>query len=359
MLRTRTSVLVAASALAVGVGAGASGWAAVTGGDGSAAPQRSTSTPVAATASALTVGEIYKSANPGVVEITARSTGGPEQGGFPFEQQQPRQGQAQGSGFVFDAAGHVVTNYHVVANASEFAVRFSDGSTYDAELVGSDPSTDLAVLKVDAPGDVVHPLDLGNSDDVEIGDGVVAIGSPYGLEETITSGIVSALDRTIESTNGYSIPGTIQTDAAINHGNSGGPLLDAQGDVVGVNSQIESESGGNTGIGFAIPSNTVRSVADQIVSGGDVEHAYLGVSLDDSTDPAGALVGAVTDGSPAEGAGLRAGDVVTSFDGEEITGASDLTGAVSALEVGDEIELTYVRDGDTKTVQVTLGTRPS
>jgi putative serine protease PepD len=359
MLRNRTSVLIAATALALGAGAGASGWAAVAGGDGAAAVQRSTSTPVAATRATLSVGEIYEAANPGVVEITARSSGATEQGGFPFEQQQPQGQQAQGSGFVYDADGQVVTNYHVVANASELEVRFSDGSTYDAELVGSDPSTDLAVLKVDAPADMLHPLDLGNSDDVAIGDGVVAIGSPYGLEETVTSGIVSALDRTIESTNGYSIPGTIQTDAAINHGNSGGPLLSAEGDVIGVNSQIESESGGNTGIGFAIPSNTVRSVADQIVSGGDVEHAYLGVSLDDSTDPAGALVGAVTAGSPAQEAGLRAGDVVTSFDGEEIAGASDLTGAVSAQQPDDEVELTYVRDGDTKTARVTLGTRPS
>jgi putative serine protease PepD len=357
MLRTRTSVLLAAGTLAVGVGAGASGWAAVTSGAGSTPQQRSTSTPVAATTSTLTVGEIYEAANPGVVEITARSSGGSE-GRGPFEQQQPGQ-QAQGSGFVYDADGHVVTNYHVVANATSFEVRFSDGSTYDAELVGSDPSTDLAVLDVDAPADALHALGLGDSDDVAIGDGVVAIGSPYGLEETITSGIVSALDRTIESTNGYSIPGTIQTDAAINHGNSGGPLLDAQGDVIGVNSQIESESGGNTGIGFAIPSNTVRSVADQLIAGDEVEHAYLGVSLQDSTDPGGARIGAVTAGSPAAGAGLRAGDVVTSFGGEDVESAGDLTSAVSAAQPGDEVELTYVRNGDTETVQVRLGTRPS
>jgi putative serine protease PepD len=359
MLRTRTSVLVAAGALAVGVGAGASGWAAVTGSDGTPASQSSSSTPVAATTSATKVGDIYKAANPGVVEITARSSGAAsEQGGFPFEQQ-PQQGQAQGSGFVYDAEGHVITNYHVVADATALEVRFSDGSTYDAELVGSDPSTDLAVLMVDAPADVLHPLDLGDSAEVQIGDGVVAIGSPYGLEETITSGIVSALDRTIESTNGYSIPSTIQTDAAINHGNSGGPLLNAQGEVIGVNSQIESESGGNTGIGFAIPSNTVRAVADQIVSGGEVEHAYLGVSLEDASDPAGAQVRAVTDGSPAADADLRVGDVVVSFDGEAIAGASDLTSAVSTYRPGDRVELTYLRGGDTRTVEATLGTRPS
>jgi putative serine protease PepD len=361
MLRTRTSVLIATGALAVGVGAGAGGWAAVAGEEASTADRASASRPVAAASSPSAIGQIYEEANPGVVEITARADSGPSQPGqFPFEEQAPgRQGQAQGSGFVYDAEGHVITNHHVVANATSLEVRFSDGSTYDAELVGSDPSTDLAVLKVDAPADVLHPLALGDSSAVEIGDGVVAIGSPYGLEETLTAGIVSALDRTIESTNGYSIPGTIQTDAPINHGNSGGPLLDAQGNVIGVNSQIESESGGNTGVGFAIPSNTVRSVADQLIAGDAVEHAYLGVSLEDSSDPAGARIGAVSPGSPADEAGLEARDVVTSFGGEEIADASDLTAAVSARQPGDEVELTYDRDGDTTTEQVTLGTRPS
>ncbi len=364
MLRTRTTLLLATGALAVGVGAGAGGWAALSGSEPGAAAQPSTSTPVASTSSKLTIGEIYAAANPGVVEITATSSGsapGSEASPFPFDQQpQERQrGQAQGSGFVYDADGHVITNYHVVANASSFEVRLSDGSTYEAELVGSDPSSDLAVLKVDAPADALKPLALGDSEDVAIGDGVVAIGSPYGLEETITSGIVSALDRTIESTNGYSIPGTIQTDAAINHGNSGGPLLNAEGDVVGVNSQIESESGGNTGVGFAIPSNTVRSVADQLIAGNAVEHAYLGVSLQDASDGPGAAIGAVTEGSPAQKAGLQAGDVVTSFDGEEIADASALTSAVSGKQPGDEVEVTVERGGDTKSVQVTLGTRPS
>jgi putative serine protease PepD len=359
MLRTRTSILVAAGALVVGIGVGVGGWSAIAGADAARAPAASTSRPVASTSSVLTVGEIYERANPGVVEITARSaeTSGP--GSFPFEQQPQEGGQAQGSGFVYDADGHVVTNHHVVANGTSFEVRFSDGSTYDAELVGSDPSTDLAVLKVDAPAGLLRPLALGDSADVAIGDGVVAIGSPYGLEETVTSGIVSALDRTIESTNGYSIPGTIQTDAAINHGNSGGPLLNAQGEVIGVNSQIESESGGNTGIGFAIPSDTVRSVAGQLVAGDEVEHAYLGVSVEDSSDPSGARIGAVTEGSPAAAAGLQVGDVVTALDSTGIEDASDLTTAVSAQEPGDEVQLTVVRDGDARTLRATLGTRPS
>jgi putative serine protease PepD len=356
MLRTRTSALLAAGALAVGAGAGAAGWAAASGGEPPAAAEEPTATPVASNQSTMSVAEIYKQANPGVVEITASSDGGGS-GDSPFGA--PQAQQAQGSGFVYDADGHIVTNHHVVAGATSLEARFADGSTYDAELVGSDPSTDLAVLKVDAPADELHPLELGDSGALEIGDGVVAIGSPFGLEETVTSGIVSALDRTIESTNGYSIPGTIQTDAAINHGNSGGPLLNGQGEVVGVNSQIESESGGNVGIGFAVPSNTVRSVADQLIAGEEVEHAYLGVSLETADDPSGARVAAVTAGSPAADAGLQVGDVVTAFAGEAIASAEDLTSAVSAQRPGDEIEVTYVRDGDTETTDVTLGTRPS
>jgi putative serine protease PepD len=188
---------------------------------------------------------------------------------------------------------------------------------------------------------------------------VVAIGSPYGLEETVTSGIVSALGRTIDSTNGYSIPGTIQTDAAINHGNSGGPLFNLRGQVIGVNSQIESESGGNTGVGFAIPSNTVRSVVDQLIAGDQVEHAYLGVSLQATTDTGGAEIGSVTGGSPAAKAGLETGDVVTAFDGDSIDSADALSAAVSSKSPGDEVSVTYTRSGESHTVQVTLGTRPS
>jgi putative serine protease PepD len=205
----------------------------------------------------------------------------------------------------------------------------------------------------------LHPLSLGDSGAVAVGDGVVAIGSPYGLEETVTSGIVSALGRTIQSTNGYSIPGTIQTDAAINHGNSGGPLFDLRGRIIGVNSQIESESGGNTGVGFAIPSNTVRSVADQLIAGEQVEHAYLGVSLASPLTGSGAQVASVTSGSPAANAGLKAGDVITSFDGTAVASADDLTSAVSEKSPGDEVKITYTRDGDSHTVQATLGTRPS
>ena len=168
-----------------------------------------------------------------------------------------QQGQAQGSGFVYDTAGHVITNEHVVEGANSISVRFWNGAAYKATLVGTDPSTDVAVIKVDAPASMLHPLELGNSSAIQVGQGVVAIGSPYGLEETVTAGIVSALHREMTAPNDFTIGDSIQTDAAINHGNSGGPLLDLTAKVIGVNSQIESDSGDNAGVGFAIPSNTV------------------------------------------------------------------------------------------------------
>jgi len=247
---------------------------------------------------------------------------------------------------------------NINGNATWDKVTFANGATYKAAVVGTDPSTDLAVIKVDAPSSLLHPLGLANSDDVAVGDGVVAIGSPFGLENTLTTGVVSAINRTIDGTNGYSIPGAIQTDAAINHGNSGGVLLNMQGDVIGVTSQIESESGGNVGIGFAIPSNTVRSVAGQLVSGQKVEHAYLGVSLADAAS-GGARIATVTSGSPAADAGLKTGDVVTALDGTSISDAEELTVAVVAKQPGDTVKITVTRDGSTKTLTATLGTRPS
>src|SRR5262245_14798182 len=194
---------------------------------------------------ALDVGAVYRAARAGVVEITVSVPGG----------------AAQGSGFVYDSKGHVITNDHVVEDASSIKVAFPDGSNYSASLVGADPSTDLAVIKVDAPASKLHPLALGDSSQVRVGDSVVAIGSPFGLEETVTSGIVSALHREMTSPNNFAIPNSIQTDAAINHGNSGGPLLDASAHVIGVNTQIKSDSGGNEGVGFAVPSNTIRMIA--------------------------------------------------------------------------------------------------
>ena len=236
----------------------------------------------------MSVGDIYDAANPSVVEITTSTSSA----------------TAQGSGFVYDADGHVVTNQHVVAGASEIFVRFSNGSSHPATLVGSDRSTDLAVLDVDAPDALLRALQLGNSRAVREGDAVVALGSPFGLEGTVTTGIVSALHRSMTAPNNFTIIDSIQTDAAINRGNSGGPLLDRAGHVIGVNAQIESESGGSNGVGFAIPSNTVRSIVAQIIETGSAEHAYLGV-VGLATVEDGVAFEESRAGTPADEAGLE------------------------------------------------------
>lgn len=359
MLKKTTAAFVAAAAVA-GASIGIGTYAAVTSGGHTTTvveQQVGSATPAAATTSAG-VGSVYKSARSGVVEITTTSTTNSDgNDAFPFGGS--RQSQAEGSGFVYDTSGHVITNYHVVRAASAITVAFADGTKVKATVVGSDASTDLAVLKVDVPSSKLHPLALGDSSKLSVGDGVVAIGSPFGLSETVTSGIVSALNRTISSLNQYSIAGAIQTDAAINHGNSGGPLLNLSGQVVGVNSQIESESGGNEGVGFAIPSNTVKSVVTQLIGGDTVKHAFLGVYVGTPTSRSGAQISRVQSGSPAAKAGLKSGDVITALDGNAITTADDLTAAVSARRPGDQVTITYVRDGDTKTAKVTLGNRSS
>jgi putative serine protease PepD len=280
-------------------------------------------------------------------------------GGAPSE---PGSGasQAQGSGFVYDASGHVVTNEHVVDGASSIQVRFADGATTGATVVGTDPSTDLAVLKLDKMPSGVEPLTLADSSAVEVGQEVVAIGSPFGLENSVTSGIVSALDRSMQAPNNYTITGSIQTDAAINHGNSGGPLLDMSGRVIGVTSQIESDSGGNDGVGFAIPSNTVRAIVSQLVADGSVAHAYLGVGVTTAQGgTAGVQLTEVRSGGPAAGAGLQAGDVITAVDGKDVTTTPQLQAAIDAKQPGDKVTVDYARDGASHTATVTLGTRPS
>ena len=220
----------------------------------------SSNVPVADTSSELTIGDIAASASPGVVQVNVTA----EVQAGPFGETQQQEGE--GTGFVYDTEGHIVTNEHVVEGATSVSVTLSDGSTHDAKVVGTDASSDLAVLQVDVPAADLHPLTLGNSDDLEVGDGVIAIGSPYGLENTVTSGIVSALGREIDSPNGSTITGAIQTDAAINKGNSGGPLLNDEGEVIGVNAQITSQSGGSEGVGFAIASNTVSAVVAQLLA---------------------------------------------------------------------------------------------
>src|SRR4051812_16700620 len=234
-------------------------------------------TPTSTTTTVSAVTNVYNTAYRGVVEITVSQANG----------------VAQGSGFVYDAAGHIVTNEHVVEGGNSLSVRFWNGARYSATVVGTDPSTDLAVIKVNAPASVLHPLHVGDSNTLQVGEPVVAIGSPYGLEETVTSGIVSALHRQMTAPNNFTIPDSIQTDAAINHGNSGGPLLDLNARVIGVNAQIKSETGENTGVGFAIPSDTVRSIASRLANGGVVEHAYLGVSIGNSSSGDGVVLNEV------------------------------------------------------------------
>ena len=230
----------------------------------------------AASSSTSSINDIYKHSYKSVVEVTVSSVADTSGFGGSGGTQ-----QAQGSGFVYDKQGDVITNQHVVDGAKSVSVTLSNGKTYDATVVGADPSTDLAVLKVDAPASVLGPLSLADSSELEVGDGVIAIGSPFGLDQTVTTGIVSALHRQITAPNSFAIDDAIQTDAAINHGNSGGPLLDLSGKVVGVTSQIESESGGNVGIGFAVSSNTVKRIAAALISNGSVDHAYLGVATED------------------------------------------------------------------------------
>jgi putative serine protease PepD len=349
------------AALALGAGAGAGVYAGVSGGSSGAR----TSTVVASvpaqstaktTASPISLTQLYKDASPGVVDITVTSTQ-TNDGGFFGPQQQ--QSQAEGSGFVYDTKGDIITNAHVVDGASSIKVQFKDGTIAKATLVGKDESTDIAVIKVDVASSELHPLSLGTSSDVQPGQEVAAIGSPFGLAETMTAGIVSAVNRTITAPNNYSISGAIQTDAAINHGNSGGPLLNNDGEVIGVNAQIESNSNDNAGVGFAIPIDAVKSVADDVIAGKTVQHAYLGVSVQDATSVPGAQIQTVKSGSPADKAGLKAGDIVTAIDGKSVSNADDLTVLVATYKPGDTVKLTVKSIGSTQTISVTFGQRPS
>jgi putative serine protease PepD len=286
------------------------------------------------------VGRVYESAAPGVVSVQA--------------------GPASGTGFVVNRDGTIVTNAHVVGSNDTAEVSFGDsGNTIDAEVLGTDVSSDLAVLRVD-PGSVdrLRPLPLADSDQVRVGDGVVAVGNPFGLDRTATAGIVSAVGREIRAPDGFQIDHVIQTDAPINPGNSGGPLLDARGRVIGVNTQIATGGSGrgNVGIGFAVPSNTVRDVLPALARGERIKRPFLGVTS--APHPAGAEIQGVTPGGPADGAGLRAGDVITGVDGAPVSDPDDVSRLVSALEPGDEVEVEVTRDGETRTFDVELGTRP-
>jgi putative serine protease PepD len=298
--------------------------------------------------STLSAREIYQRAADSVAYITAR-------GG---------QGSATGTGFVVDAGGLIVTNEHVVDGSSDISVKLGDGKAQRATVVGQDKSTDLALLKIDTGGGKLTPLKLADSSKVQIGDATFAIGNPFGLEDTLTTGVVSATERKITAPDGFSISGVLQTDAALNPGNSGGPLLNDQGEVIGVNSQIESSSsangseGSNTGVGFAIPSNTVRKVIASLQEGGEVSHAYLGVSTSDAGG-GGATVESVSAGGPAASAGLQAGAVIVAVDDMTVVSSDDLSSAVDGHQPGDEVELKVRTGSGTDTVSVKLGERPA
>jgi S1-C subfamily serine protease len=333
------------------------------------------------------VNRIYRADGEGVAFIEAQLEPQETESFNPFGEVEPEGGgAATGSGFVIDREGHVLTNNHVIEGASKVTVKLGDSEkTYDAEVVGTDPGTDVALLDVDAPEKELQPLTLGRSADLEVGDPVVAIGNPFGLDRTVTSGIVSALQRNIQAPNGFSISHVIQTDAAINPGNSGGPLINAEGAVIGINAQIATGGGGNgnVGIGFAIPIDTVRAEIEQLKTKGEVEHAFIGISGGTITSELskalnlpveeGVIVQSVVKDGPADEAGIEAGgtsatingeevrlggDIITEVDGEKVATMDELIEVIQEAEPGDQLQLTILRGGREKTADVTLGTQP-
>jgi putative serine protease PepD len=352
-----------AVALAVGAGAGVGAYALTSHGSAqpTAAPLVVPAQPASSSSTVDSLTQLYKQDAPGVVDIKVQSTAtGGASGGFPFGNPGGSQKvEAEGTGFVIDSKGDILTAEHVIDNADSIRVTFQDGTIAKATVVGSDKSTDTGVIHVDVPASRLHPLALGNSSSVQPGQSVVAIGSPFRLPETMTAGIVSATKRSVTAPNGFAITGAIQTDAAINHGNSGGPLIDvATNTVIGINDQIESDSNDNAGIGFAVPIDSSRTVAQTLIAGGKVEHPYVGILIKDHLG-GGAQVTRVFQGTPAAKAGVKVGDVVTAIDGNAIRNADALTAAVFNGKPGEAITLTIQRGGATKHVSVTLGVRPA
>jgi S1-C subfamily serine protease len=332
----------------------------------------------------LTPRDIYKRDAPGVVFIRSDIV---QRVQSPFDfLPQEQQGQATGSGFVIDKDGDILTNAHVIQGAVKVTVQLADKKVVTAKVIGKDTSSDLALLRIDPDGLDLKPLVLGSSKSVQVGDPTIAIGNPFGLDRTLTTGVVSALQRQIKAPNGFGIDNVIQTDAAINPGNSGGPLIDATGRVIGVNSQIEtgnSGSAGNIGIGFAVPIDTAKQVIPQLKDNGRVERAWLGIqtlTIDGSLAKlnlpvtAGALVQFVQAGSPASKAGIKGGDIsaqidgndvqiggdiIQSVDGKTVTGADGLATLIGTRKVGDKVKLGVLRDGKKKTIEVKLAKRPN
>jgi S1-C subfamily serine protease len=344
----------------------------------------------AQTAKGLTAHEIYARAAPGVAIVTSTIVQKSESpfGLFGGGEETQRRGQATGSGIVINNSGTILTNYHVVENAVKVTVSFEKGKTIDAQVVGKDPSNDLAVLHVSPEGTALHPIPLGNSSAVQVGDPVLAIGDPFNQERTLTTGVISALQREITAPNGFAIKSVLQTDAPINPGNSGGPLLDSAGRVIGINSQIEtgSSGGGSVGIGFAVPINTAKAEITQLEKGGTLRGAYLGlqsVTIDGSLSALnlpvknGALVESVQKGTPAEKAGIRGGvpsateggqvavggDIIVSIDGKAVHSSQDVANYIHEKKPGQTVSIGLKRPnggGAYKdlTVSVTLGSRP-
>jgi putative serine protease PepD len=313
----------------------------------------------------MSINEIYRKDSPGVVDITVtsqQSTGGGLFGGGGTQQT-----EGEGAGVVYDKKGDILTDQHVVSGATSVTVHFQNGVNAKAKVLGQDASTDMAVIRVNVPASELHPIPFANSNDAQVGDAVVAIGSPFSLPETVTSGIVSAVGRSIPAPNNYTISGAIQTDAPINPGNSGGPLLDGNGAVLGLNDQIDTSSDQSAGIGFATPGNADVQVADTIISGRKVQHSYVGVCLN-SQSVGGAQISTtanptcptpVVAGSPAAKAGLKPGDTITSVNGTQISSTNQFIAVVGKFAPGRTVTMT-VRTGDSsRRVKVTLGTRPA
>jgi S1-C subfamily serine protease len=375
-LPTALAALLSSAALLSGCGSDGSG-EPISGGDGTALPQPAPQVIVETAGADFDAAEVYREAAPGVVTIRSIFAGSA--------------GAAEGSGFVLDGAGEIVTNAHVVTDessgkrvpAKEVFVEFPDRNVVAAEIVGFDPFADVALLKVEPDGFPLHPLELGDDRDLRVGQPVAAIGSPFGEQQSLSSGIVSATDRSVKSLTQFQIEGAIQTDASINPGNSGGPLLDAGARVIGINQQIETNSGANDGVGFAVPVSSIKRSIAQLEEDGSVEYAYIGVSsqalypqladklgLDTSF---GGLLAEIVPGGPAEKAGLEGGDkevkfqagkyrtggdVVLEIDGHKVVQPDDLARLIATKKPGEKVTLTVLRDGDEQQVEVTLGERP-
>jgi S1-C subfamily serine protease len=363
-------------------------------GGGTTTIEQTAAAPIASTTSeeggGNTVDQIYKADGNGVAYVESTIPAEESEEAFnPFiEPESQSGGTATGSGIVLDDQGHILTNNHVIEGASKIQVKLGESDKeYTAEVVGTDPASDLALLKVSAPTSELDPLTLGDSSKMEVGDPVVAIGNPFGLDRTVTSGIVSALQRQIQAPNGFSIDNVIQTDAAINPGNSGGPLINSAGEVIGINSQIETGGNGadgNVGIGFAIPINTAKEVIHELETKGSVEHAYLGIeggTISSQEAKAlnlpvkeGVLIQSVEKGGPSDKAGLEGGstpatiegveirlggDIIVEAEGKKITSMEQIIELVTEKKPGDKVTLKYLRDGKEKTATVTLGVRPA